>query len=51
MKDEYILYLDESVNSRNGKFAIGGFAIKKTTLVRLKNQCQMQKKLSGVKII
>lgn len=45
MKDEYILYLDESLNTHKKKFAIGGFAIKKDNVTSFESSIMEVKKL------
>ena len=45
MKEEYILYLDESELSDSGIFAIAGFAIKKDNIKLLEEKIRDVKKL------
>ena len=51
MKDEYILYLDESEFNKSKTFAIAGIAIKKENIIILEQGVEEIKKSFGKKII
>lgn len=51
MKDEYVLYLDESEFKRSMTFAIAGIAIKKDNIGLLEKEMAEVKKLFGMRSI